>query len=705
MLAVLLLCAAPDAPVSFRADVMAVLSRAGCNSGPCHGNLNGKGGFKLSLRGESADADFLALTRDALGRRLAPLHAGDSLLLAKATMALPHEGGQRFSPSSPEAAILRRWIAAGAALDDAPGPVKLTVSPAAAVLHHPQDRVTLRVTAGFADGTTRDVTRLATFEPSTLTVRVAPSGEVTGEPGEAAVLVRYLDRQATARLAIVPPRPGFVWKEQPEVNYIDRHAHARLKALKTEPAPLCGDTVFLRRASLDACGILPSPADVRKFLADGRPDRRARLIDSLLARDEFADFWALKWADLLRNEEKVLDRHGVTVFHGWIRRAFIDKKPLNEMARELIAGRGSSYRHPAANYYRALRDPHTRAEATAQVFLGVRLQCAKCHNHPFDKWTQTDYHRFAASFARVQYHIVENNRRDKLDKHEFAGEQIVYQDRTGELKHPVSGDVLAPRFLGADAPAGGDRLAALADWVADPRNPLFARAQANRVWQHLVGRGLVDPLDDFRESNPAVSEELLDALAEDLREHRFDLRHLVRRVMNSRTYQRSATPTPTGRDDETGLASALIRPLQAEQLFDAMSAVVGTRPRFDGMPRGTRAGQMPGVVPAKKAGEGERFLAAFGKPARSLSCECERPDGSTMAQAFQMITGPTLGAMIEKEDNRIGKMIAAGASDAAVVEELYLTALARPPSDEERAAAAGLVARHGRRAGLEDVLW
>jgi hypothetical protein len=705
MLAVLLLCAAPDAPISFRADVMAVLSRAGCNSGPCHGNLNGKGGFKLSLRGESADADFLALTRDALGRRIVPIRAGESLLLAKATMALPHEGGQRFSPTSPEAGLLRRWIAEGAKLDATPGPVKLTVTPASAVLLHPQNRVTLRITATFPDGRIRDVTRLATFEPSTLTVRIAPSGEVSGDPGEVAVLVRYLDQRATARLAFVPARPGFVWQEQPENNYIDRHVLARLKSLLIEPAGLCTDQVFIRRAFLDACGILPTAADVRKFLADTRSDRRARLIDSLLNRNEFADFWALKWADLLRNEEKVLDRHGVTVFHGWIRRAFIDRKPLNEFARELIAGRGSSYRHPAANYYRALRDPHARAEATAQVFLGVRLQCAKCHNHPFDRWTQTDYHRFAASFARVQYHIVENNRRDKLDKHEFAGEQIVYQDRTSELKHPVSGDTLVPRFLGADAPATADRLTALADWVADPQNPRFARAQANRIWQHLIGRGLVDPLDDFRESNPALSDELLDALAADLREHRFDVRHLVSRVMNSRTYQRSATPTPTGRDDETGLASALIRPLQAEQLFDAMTAVVGSRPRFDGMPRGTRAGQLPGVVPARRASEGERFLAAFGKPVRSLSCECERPNGSTMAQAFQMITGPTLGALIEKEDNVLGKRIAAGAADEAIVEELYLVALARPPSKEERAAAKGLIARHGRRAGLEDVLW
>lgn len=708
MLAFFLLFAAPDSPVSFRTEVMAVLSRAGCNSGPCHGNLNGKGGFKLSLRGESAEADYQALTREVLGRRLAPLKAGDSLLLAKATMTLPHEGGQRFAPSSDEARLIRRWIGEGARLDDSPTPVKLQVTPQSAILYHPQDHVSLRVIATQIDGTTRDVTRLATFEPSTLTVRVSPTGEVRGEPGEASVLVRYLDRQATARVAFVPARPDFVWKDQPEANYIDRLVHARLKSLRTEPADLCDDSVFLRRAFLDACGILPTAADTRRFLADPRSDKRSRLIDSLLERNEFADFWALKWADLLRNEEKVLDTFGVRVFHGWIRRAFIDRKPLNEFARELLAGRGSSYRHPAANYYRALRDPYTRAEATAQVFLGVRIQCAKCHNHPFDRWTQTDYHRFAASFARVQYRILENNRKDKLDKHEFAGEQIVYQDRESELKHPVSGTVLVPRFLDADAPHSGDRLTALADWVADPRNPLFARAQANRIWQHLIGRGLVDPLDDFRESNPSVSEELLASLADDLREHRFDLRHLVRRIMNSRTYQRSTVPPPQRlalAPDETGLATALVRPLQAEQLFDAISTVVGSQPRFEGMPSGTRAGQLPGVVSAKKASDGERFLAVFGKPVRSLSCECERPDSSTMAQAFQMITGPTLATWIEKEDNRLGKLIADTTADDTIIEELYLAALTRFPSKDECAAARGLIARHGRRAGLEDVLW
>jgi hypothetical protein len=709
MLSLLLLvvpAADSTAPVSFRREVMAVLSRAGCNSGPCHGNLNGKGGLKLTLRGESPETDFLTLTRDMLGRRLAPLHAGESLLLAKATMRLPHEGGQRFSPESDEAKLLRRWIAQGARDDRPEMPVRLSVSPAEKVLPFATDRVALKVTAHFADGGQRDVTRLAAYEPSTLRVRVTPAGEVIRQrEGEVAILVRYLETRATVRLAFLPETTAEVPATLPESNPIDRLVNARLRALRMMPAERCDDSTFVRRAYLDACGILPTSAQTRAFLADRRPDKRARLIDDLLERPEFADFWALKWADLLRNEEKTLDARGVAAFHTWIRRVLIDRKPLNEFAYDLLASRGSSYQHPAANFYRALRDPHTRAEAAAQVFLGVRMQCAKCHNHPFDRWTQTDYHRFAAVFGRVQYRIVENNRRDRLDSHEFVGEQIIYQDRSSELKHPVSGEKLVPRFLGSDSVVGQDRLEALAQWVRDPANPFFARAQANRIWFHLLGRGLVDPLDDFRDSNPALSEELLDHLADSLRKERFDLRHLVRLILNSQVYQRSSVPTPSAEDDETGLAVALVRPLQAEQLFDAMTAVVGSRPRFAGLPAGTRAGQLPGVVRARRSSEGERFLAAFGKPVRSLSCECERPEGSTLAQAFQMITGPALSALIEKEDNRLGKALAASKSDAEIIEELYLHALSRFPTAAESAAARKLIERHGRRAGLEDVVW
>jgi hypothetical protein len=380
------------------------------------------------------------------------------------------------------------------------------------------------------------------------------------------------------------------------------------------------------------------------------------------------------------------------------------------MARELIAARGSTYAHPPANFYRAARDPQARAEAVAQVFLGVRVQCARCHNHPFDRWTQGDYYGLSAFFPRVQYRIVENRRRDRLDEHEFDGEQIVWTARAGEVKHPRTGAVMRPRFAGAESDPEGDRLQALADWVARPDNPFFARTQANRVWYHLMGRGIVDPLDDFRASNPPVNEPLLEALAKGLIDADFNLRHLVRTILNSRTYQLSAAPNETNAEDETNFSHALVRGLQAEQLLDGLSQVTGVPMKFNGYPEGLRAGQLPGVRAERgrdaRPTEGERFLQQFGKPERSLTCECERSEDTTLGQAFQLITGRLINRMLTEPDNRLGKLLAADRSDREIVEELYLGALCRPPTGKETVAALAHVGRSkDRRAALEDVLW
>lgn len=704
------------APVSFRNDVMAVLSRAGCNQGACHGNQNGKNGFKLSLRGQDPDFDFDALTRDMLGRRTDRLHPEDSLILAKATSRIPHEGGKRFDQTSLEYRLLYRWIADGMPPDPPNAPVlrRLEATPSRQVLIEPADRVPLRVRAVFSDGQVRDVTRLSVFETSNLVVRVDAEGAAQRQSmGETTILVRYLDRQAAVQLAFVPARPHFKWPNPEEANYIDHYVFAKLRSLRMVPSPLAADTVFLRRVYLDVLGILPTPDETRRFLADTRADKRARLTDALLERPEFADFWSLKWADLLHCEEKVLDAKGVRLFHDWIRRSIAEGKPLNEFARELIAGRGSTYSRPAANWYRALRDPQARAEAAAQVFLGVRMQCARCHNHPFDRWTQTDYHSFSAFFCRVDYRIVANNPSDRLDKHEFNGEQIVWMDRSGEIKHPNSGEVLRPLFLGSHTPtvaASADRLLALADWIADPKNPFFARAQVNRLWFHLFGRGIVEPNDDFRASNPPSNAPLLDALAQDFATHRFDLRYVLRTILNSRTYQLSAMPNETSGDDEANFARALVRPLQAEQLLDALGQVTGVTPRFPGHPAGTRAGQLPGVAANRSRrqppSDGERFLTSFGKPIRLLSCECERSEDTTLNQAFQLITGPLVNQMLRAADNRLGRLLAAGKSDAEIIDEFYLAALCRRPSATERRAALAMVGRaEDRRAALEDLVW
>jgi hypothetical protein len=704
-------------PVSFRNEVMAVLSRAGCNQGTCHGNQAGKGGFKLSLRGQDPEADFRALTRDMLARRVDPLRPDDSLILGKPLGIVPHEGGKRFAAGSLEHGILRRWLSEGMRLDsqDAPHVVRLEATPAVKVLVEPEESIPLRITAHFSDGRTRDVTRLAVYEPSNLVASIAPDGVVSRQQsGEVAILVRYLDRQATVQLAFVPSRPDFAWpKGLAEDHLVDRHVFAKLRTLRLLPSEPAPDHVFLRRLYLDLLGILPTAAEARAFLQDPRSDKRERLIDLLLERPEFADFWALKWSDLLRNEEKVLDRKGVQLFHDWIRQVIVERKPLNEFAREILAARGSSYSHPAANYYRALREPDARAETTAQVFLGIRIQCARCHNHPFDRWTQEDYHRLAAFFARVQYRIVENNRTDRLDKHEFDGEQIVWMAREGDVTHPRTGETLLPRFPGQDRPAcdaDADRLQVLADWVARPDNPFFARAQVNRVWQHLLGRGIVDPNDDFRASNPPVNGPLLDALTRDFALHNFDLRHLVRRIVTSRTYQLSAVPNATNAEDDANFARAQMRPLQAEQLLDAVGQLTGAPIKFPGFPQGMRAGQLPGAFTqrerGKRATDGEKFLTAFGKPVRSLSCECERSEDTTLNQAFQLLSGPVVNGMLREEDNRLGRMLASGKPLEALIEELYLSALCRLPSAAEKEKAL-LLLSHGkdRRAALEDLTW
>jgi len=701
--------------VSFGNEVMAVLARGGCNQGTCHGNQNGKGGFKLSLRGDDPDYDYDMLTRDQLGRRTDPLRPSDSLILLKATAAVPHEGGKRFGVDSLEYQLLRDWIAAGRPVDAANQPqVKsLRVTPAEQVLIAPADRVRLTVKGTFSDGTTRDLSQLAVYDVSSPSVVVSGTGEaVAKSTGEVTILVRYLDQRQAVRLAFVPERPGFVWRDVPVNNYVDAAIFAKLKKLRMQPSELCGDSVFLRRAYLDLLGMVPTADETRAFLADDRADKRSRLVEVLLQRPEFADFWALKWSDVLRNEEKALDKKGVQAFHHWIRQAIADGKPMNEFAREIIAARGSTYAHPAANFYRALRDPQARAEAAGQVFLGIRLQCARCHNHPFDQWTQNDYHSLAAFFARVDYRILENNRKDRLDTHEFDGEQVVFINRDGETKHPRTGAPMKPKFLGAATPnfsANADRLQALADWVARPDNPFFARTQVNRVWHHLLGKGLVDPNDDFRASNPPVNPALLEALAKDFAAHKFDLRHIIRTVMNSRTYQLAAIPNDTNTDDEINFTHVEVRPLQAEQLLDSFAAVIGVPVKFTGYPAGTRANQLPGVQTQRPRGEaatpGEQFLKVFGKPERLLSCECERSEDTTLNQAFQLLTGELMNQMLADPDNAIAKQLASGKSDRAIIEHFYHAALSRPPSTRELAVAEQLVARaKTRRAGHEDIV-
>ena len=693
---------------------MAVLAKAGCNAGACHGNKNGKGGFKLSLRGQDPELDYEALCRDIFARRTNSIDPDQSLILLKATAKLPHEGGLRFKSDSLEYAILRNWIARGTLRDSEQVPklVQLEVIPAEQVLVEPADQVQIKATAVFSDGSRRDVSNLTVYEQSTDLAKISRDGLVQRlRMGEMTVVARYLQIQQPVRLAFVPARPDFAWKPIVSHNYIDEQIDAKLRNLRINPSAVCDDGMFVRRAFLDLLGILPTPEEAKAFVADTTADKRSRLIDQLLERPEYVDFWALKWSDLLRNEERTIDRKGVQKFHGWIRQSIAENKPLDRFVRELLSARGSTYSNPPANYYRANRDPVTRGEATAQLFLGVRLQCAQCHNHPFDRWTQDDYYGWADVFARVDYRVIENRRTDSNDKHEFIGEQIVFESSKGDVKDPRGDRIVKPLLLSTGTPLGGEknRLDTLAGWVTSPKNPFFAAAQVNRIWFHLMGRGLVDPIDDFRPTNPASHPKLLELLAKDFVEHGYDVRYMIRRVMNTRAYALSSVPNDTNADDEMNYSHVVPRRLTAEQLMDAQHEVAAVPAEFTGYPKGIRAAQIPGVKVTHRhqaVSQADQLLITFGKPARQLVCECERSSETTLGQAFQFISGPEITRILADPDNRLTRLLREGKNNGQIIDELYWATLTRAPSDAERKAMIDHVQdMKDRRQGLEDVTW
>jgi hypothetical protein len=701
-------------PASFRNDVMAILSKSGCNAGACHGNANGKASFKLSLRGESPDLDFLALTHDQFNRRVDLMEPEQSLILLKATTQLAHEGGQRFKTNSWEYATLLNWVAAGASNDLATAKTlrRLEVSPHEAILIQPTNEIQISAKAVFSDGSERDVTSLAVYESANTSVKITAAGLVQSERAcETTVLVRYVNQQIPVRLAFIEAHPDFAWSDPRPNNYVDRHIFAKLRRHRMNPSELCSDEAFVRRAYLDLLGIIPTAEEARSFVLDNTPTKRTRLIDELLERPEFADFWALKWMDLLRAEERILDRKGLELFHRWVRQSILDHKTLDQFAREIISARGSTYKNPAANFYRAARTPVERSEAAAQLFFGTRVQCAQCHNHPFDRWSQDDYYDWQRVFARVKYKVLENRRRDDNDGHEFKGEQIVYLAPTAEVKNPRTGGNAKPRFLGEKSACGSDdELAALAKWATSPENPFFARAQVNRIWYHLFGRGLVEPLDDFRASNPASHPELLDELAKDFINHGYDLRQIIRVLMNSRTYQLSSETNATNADDEANFARSYLRRLTAEQLLDSQSRALNVPLDLAGYPTGTRAVQLAGSIPERRRGEGnvqaEQFLASFGKPPRLLPSECERSCEPTMGQAFQLMNGPVLNEMLAKKENIISPLLASGSSVEEKITTLYWRTLSRAPTATELTALSTHLAKQSdSRAALEDIVW
>ncbi len=665
-------------PVSFEFGALVAITKHGCNSGACHGSPSGKGGFRLSLRAFDPAVDQVTLVREDYGRRTNPLDPESSLLLLKPLMKVPHGGGLRMSNRDPGYAILRDWIAEGRQLDppDRPRCVKLEVyPPSGRVMKRPAHTQQLCVLAHFADGTVRDVTELAVYSSSDEEVAsVDANGHVVGlDRGESAIVVRYLEHIETCFLSFVKDIPGFAWQAPPVQNYIDEHVDAKLQSLRYLPSDVASDDEFLRRVYLDVIGIPPTVEEAQAFLADTAPDKRARLIDALLERPEYAKFWALKWGDVLRLTAGQVGGEGVHKYYRWLERAVADNMPYDQFARELLTATGSTLSNPPANFYRTSNDEFDCVETVSQVFLGARLQCAKCHNHPFERWTQDNYYGMAAFFNRVQ--------RKKSPR---DGELVIWTARAGEVTQPRTGKQMLPWVpeQGSLDKTAPDRRADFSEWLTSADNPYFARIQVNRIWSQLFGRGIVDPPDDFRDSNPPANADLLDALARDFVEHRFDCRHILRTILNSRTYQTTFRPNEWNQDDEKYFSHQQPRMLTAEQLLDAISYVTEVPESFAGLPPGTKATQLPAPDIIK-----HEFLKVFGQPERQTVCACERTSESNLGMAIQFFNGPLIYDKLRNGNNRFRRLASQGLDNPQIITQLYLSALSREPSPEELGAA------------------
>ncbi|WP_422923425.1 DUF1549 domain-containing protein [Singulisphaera sp. PoT] len=689
-------------PIGFAHEVLPALTKAGCNMGACHGTPTGKNGFRLSLRGYDPELDFTTLVRESSGRRTNPLNAASSLILLKGTGVVPHEGGQRFGVSATTYQVLRDWIAEGTRADRAENPalVGLVVTPPTRILDAPAREQQLVVRAQFADGSSRDVTRLARYGTTDASIAgVDDGGRVTKvERGEASILVSYEHLVSTVRILFREEVPGLVWNDPVENNFIDQHVFAKLKLLRIAPSELSDDAEFCRRVYLDTIGIIPTPEEVVAFLDDSRADKRAKLIDDLLERPEYVDFWTLKWADRLGCNRRFVGVKGAVGFHRWIRDQVAANVPLDRFVREIVTAQGPNFTHPPASFYRRIRTPEDAVETVSQLFMGVRLGCAKCHNHVAERWTQDDYYSMAAFFSQVSYKNGPQNFA------QYNKEETVYLQPETEIRQPRTGAVMKPKALGASASElkpHEDRRESLAEWLIAPSNPFFAKASVNRLWYHLMGRGIVEPVDDFRESNPPASAELLQALADDFVEHGFDSKRTIRLILNSRVYQLSSRSNAFNEKDQRYFSHATVRMLSAEQLLDSSCQATKVPEKLFNLPEGSRASQVP---------DGELvhpFLKNFGQPARTEACECERGTASTLEQALQLVGGRTLHGKVIAPKNRIGELLDSGADDSKLVDQLFLATLSRRPVLSERSLAltnlGGSPAE--RRKAAEDLLW
>ncbi len=685
---------------TFVRDVMPIFNKAGCTSGPCHGAAKGKNGFKLSLRGYDPEFDYRAVLHDMSGRRYNRAEPARSLVLLKPTQQLPHGGGARFEPDSPYYKTVLAWLEGGAEYGDPVSAMvtKLELQPSEIFTTKTGHTEQLSVTAHYADGSTRNVTKEALYTSGIPDLAEASEGGAIKalRKGEASVLVRYEGRLAVLNVTNIEERPDFAWTAPPEHNFIDRLVNEKLKRMRMLPSELTTDAEFLRRVSLDLTGLAPTPEQVRAFLADKTETRkkRALLVDRLMERPEFVNHWSVKWSDLLQVNRAKLGDKGVWTFRDWIRESIAANKPYDKLVRELVTARGSTFRNPPANFLRFTKEPKVAMETTTQLFLGVRMVCAQCHDHPFEQWTQNQYYQLSAFFGGV-------GTKAGMD----SQEEIVFEKREdAEIHHPKDGRVMPAKLLfGAEkfAVRENDLRESLAEWLTSKENPFFAKAMANRLWSYFTGRGIIEPVDDIRASNPPSNPALLDALTRDFIDHNFDLRHLMRTIVNSRTYQLSYRPNPTNARDEINFSHALPRRLAAEQLLDAVHIATGTKTKLKEVPLESRAQDFPD--PSVDRGG---FLDLFGRPERQTSCECERRSDVSLVQALNLLNGATIADAIADSDGRIAKLILGGATDRQIVEELYMASLGRQPDASELdRAQTYLAGGNGRAERAQDLLW
>lgn len=679
----------------FENDIIPLFNRYGCNSAGCHGNAEGQNGFKLSVFGFDPAADHAALTKEARGRRVMPAAPEASLLLAKASGAMAHGGGVRIRAGSQDYETLRAWIAAGTPMGakDAPRITGIQIEPRERLMDM-KALQQLRVIARTSDNRDIDVTPHSRFQVNhegLASVNEDGLVSVGTTPGEVAVMASYLGAVDTFRALIPRPEKIAKYPALPEHNFIDGHVHRKLQKLNILPSEPADDATYLRRVYLDIIGTLPTADEARRFLTDKNPKKRAQLVDELLERPEYADYWALKWADLLRVDRQALGHKRAYAFYRWIRDSLAKNKPFDQFTRELLLAEGPLDEIGPASFYKVVKKPGDTAGTLSQIFLGVRIGCAECHHHPFDRWSQTDYFGMQAFFTPLN---VKAAPRGELL--EAAGDPQTAHPRTGEKVHAHA--------LGTPMPAAspsGDRRVVLAAWFTAPENPWFARNVANRMWSLFLGRGLVEPVDDVRDTNPSSNPELLDALAKHVVTAKFDLKQLIRAIAGSATYQRSTRPNATNTTDEINAARALFRRIDAEVLLDMVSQTTGIAEKFSGAPTGTRAIQLwDSKVP-------HYFLKLFGRPQRITACECERNHEPGVSQVLHLLNSPEIQAKLSHDRGLVARLVETRTDDAALIDELYLTFVNRFPTAEEKATALKhlLRATGQRRAAAEDIAW